>query len=343
MQINRKNEASWLMTKLSIIIPIYNTEIAKLQRCLESIKLIRTKSYECILVDDGSAEETGAYLKDYANITSGFRYIRKENGGVSSARNLGMEKARGEYICFVDADDEIEPDAYNSFLLEENKSDVVFSDLALVVGDKRELCKPCEAGKITYEEMIRRILTDERINGPYCKYIKREYLNKHGIYFREEMYAGEDLVFLLDILLDNPSMSYISKVSYYYYREETSNTNRLKKYFTKLYFNYREAYIKEGICISNGNFNPDMVEYLEQRSIEKYIKAVFNTTLDLTEMDIDLFDVEHDLEQVVDPVDTKKASQMTKLRKRLMLKKRWHLLKMIAFIRRKYLKIKGNV
>ena len=96
---------------LSIIIPIYNTPCEKLQRCFASVQGIQTNTYECILVDDGSCKEIGQYAKKYASTSETFKYFRKENGGVSSARNVGIEVAAGEYIYFVDSDDAIETTA----------------------------------------------------------------------------------------------------------------------------------------------------------------------------------------------------------------------------------------
>ena len=91
-----------LAMELAIIIPIYNTHKEKLERCFESVNAIRSESYECILVDDGSDQETSEYLNKYSERNSNFRYIRKENGGVSSARNVGIERALEEYICFAE-------------------------------------------------------------------------------------------------------------------------------------------------------------------------------------------------------------------------------------------------
>ena len=331
------------MIKLSIIIPIYNTEITKLQRCLESIKYIKSSLYECILVDDGSRKDVSVYLNKYAKNIPEFRYIRKENGGVSSARNLGIEHANGKYLCFVDSDDAIEPKLYDLFLATEYNTDLIFSDLILLDRKKSARWSVCNTHEISYKKIIQIVLTNGKINGPCCKFIKKDFLCRYEIKFHEEMVTAEDLVFFLDMLLKKPSMAYIKEVSYYYYKEQTTGFNRLKKYPSKHYYNYREAYFKEIICISNGNFNKKEIDRLKKRSLEKYIMSIFNTTLEMIEVKIPMQSIEQDLKVVLDQVNLKNTNIKTKARGKLMLKKRWCILKIISAIRRKYLTVKGLV
>lgn len=93
--------------KVSIIVPVYNTE-KYLRRCLDSIAAQTFADWECICVDDGSPDAAGAILDDYAAKDSRFVVIHQENGGVSRARNAGLDAACGEYVGFVDSDDWVE-------------------------------------------------------------------------------------------------------------------------------------------------------------------------------------------------------------------------------------------
>lgn len=102
-------------TLLSVIIPVYNVE-DYLARCVDSILGQTYHTLEVILVDDGSPDASGSICDAYAQKDSRVRVIHKENGGLSSARNAGLEAATGEYITFVDSDDWIEPDAYEHLL-----------------------------------------------------------------------------------------------------------------------------------------------------------------------------------------------------------------------------------
>ena len=89
---------------ISIIVPVYNVE-KYLQRCIESILTQTETDFELLLIDDGSKDKSGLICDEYAQKDKRVNVIHKENGGVSSARNLGIEKANGEWMCFIDADD----------------------------------------------------------------------------------------------------------------------------------------------------------------------------------------------------------------------------------------------
>ena len=100
---------------ISVVVPVYN--IAEdLPRCLDSILAQNHISIEIIAVDDGSSDHSGKVLDEYAQMNSNIRVIHKENGGVTSARLRGVAEASGEWIGFVDGDDEIEPDMYELLL-----------------------------------------------------------------------------------------------------------------------------------------------------------------------------------------------------------------------------------
>ena len=89
---------------ISVIIPVYNVE-KYLRKCLDSILKQTYKDVEIILVDDGSKDASGAICDEYANTDVRIKVLHKENGGVSSARNVGLCLATGEYVTFIDADD----------------------------------------------------------------------------------------------------------------------------------------------------------------------------------------------------------------------------------------------
>lgn len=97
--------------KISIIVPVYKAE-PYLKKCIDSILNQTFKDFELILVDDGSPDRCGEICDEYALKDSRIKIIHKENGGQSSARNVGLDIAQGEYIGFVDSDDWIEPDMY---------------------------------------------------------------------------------------------------------------------------------------------------------------------------------------------------------------------------------------
>lgn len=115
---------------ISVIIPIYNVA-AYLPRCIESVLHQTYKELEIWLVDDGSQDESGQIADDYADQDSRIQVIHKENGGLSDARNVGMEKATKDYIFFLDSDDWITRDALEILLhtMEKEKADIVVGGL----------------------------------------------------------------------------------------------------------------------------------------------------------------------------------------------------------------------
>ena len=100
---------------ISVVVPIYNME-AYLAQCLDSLLAQRFTDFELLLVDDGSRDASPAICDRYADRDNRIRVIRKPNGGVSSARNAGIEAARGHYLLFVDPDDWVDEDFLSQFL-----------------------------------------------------------------------------------------------------------------------------------------------------------------------------------------------------------------------------------
>ena len=94
---------------VSIIVPIYNVE-NYLRQCLDSILSQTYQNFECLLINDGSPDHSADICREYVEKDSRFRYFEKENGGVSSARNLGIERSKGQYITCIDSDDWVDSD-----------------------------------------------------------------------------------------------------------------------------------------------------------------------------------------------------------------------------------------
>lgn len=115
--------------KISVIVPVYNTE-KWLQRCVDSILAQTFTNFELLLIDDGSIDNSGAICDEYAERDLRICVFHKPNGGVSSARNLGLDNAHGEWITFVDSDDWIEHDAVERLLdkAKETNADIIFSN-----------------------------------------------------------------------------------------------------------------------------------------------------------------------------------------------------------------------
>lgn len=125
------------MPKISIIVPVYNCK-KYLRQCLDSILSQTFKDWECLLIDDGSTDESGSICDEYARKDNRFAAYHKENGGLTSARNYGLERSVGEWIMHVDGDDWIEVDSIERLLqtAKDTASDMVFGDFRFSYHDK---------------------------------------------------------------------------------------------------------------------------------------------------------------------------------------------------------------
>ena len=128
------------MSKVSVIVPVYNGE-DKLKRCVESILNQDYEDLELILINDGSKDNSRAIIDEYAEKDSRIKKLHKENGGVSSTRNAGLELAEGDYVQFVDVDDYLPMESTKQLVrsLEDDRCDMVISDFYRVVGDNVSL------------------------------------------------------------------------------------------------------------------------------------------------------------------------------------------------------------
>jgi len=166
---------------LSVIIPVYKVE-NYLARCVDSILGQTYTELEVILVDDGSPDASGSICDRYALQDSRVRVIHKENGGLSSARNVGIDMAAGEYITFVDSDDWIESDAYEHLLglMEQYQVKLVCGgnyDVDDQTGNKTLGVCPQKEELITAEEMVRRMFRWQGCDSSVCdKIFHRELL-----------------------------------------------------------------------------------------------------------------------------------------------------------------------
>ena len=150
---------------VSIIVPVYNVQ-KYLKRCIDSIIAQTYENIDISLVDDGSKDESGKICDEYEKIDQRIRVIHKPNGGLSDARNKGMEIAKGEYIGFVDSDDYIAEDMFETLvnLLEETNSEISIVSYYEYYNDKLiSVRKADEKEVMTKTEAIKELLVDTKI------------------------------------------------------------------------------------------------------------------------------------------------------------------------------------
>lgn len=225
---------------ISFIIPIYNTKVELLKRCFTSILKLKNLEYEVLLIDDGSEKFVEEFCKDFIKDYSNFYFFRKENEGVSQARNLGIRLAKGEYIFFIDSDDTIVAENLDNLKLKKD-IDLILFDFELIEKEKKVEIKVLDRinkKNINLQDIVSEFLINSNLNTPWAKIYRKQFLLKNNIIFNREIVIGEDLNFNLDYLMCNPKISYEKKVVYNYYREEISRKNRLLKYKEKLIENH---------------------------------------------------------------------------------------------------------
>lgn len=212
---------------ISFIIPVYETKVNKLRRCLESVLQISNLKYEIVLVNDGSSKSR---TKQYENICKNkkIKYIFIKNSGVSVARNKGIKKARGKYIFFLDSDDVVVPSAFDK-KIENINSDIVFFDVE-VKEKKHNRVHNLKNVLINKNNLLKLSLHNGIINWPVGKLFSRLFLLNNDLSFNTQKKTGEDLDFVVRSLKLCKDIKYMPVNSYIYYLSKSTSYMRYKKY-----------------------------------------------------------------------------------------------------------------
>lgn len=215
------------MPKVSIIVPVYNAE-KYLYRCIDSILRQTLTDIEVILVDDGSSDSSGKICEEYARKDSRLQVIHQKNAGVAVARNTGLDIASGEYIAFVDSDDYIEPNMYQSMMQVANQydCDVVLCDCVKEHGNQTEVyTHDIRAGYYTEkqleEEYYSHLLMMENVEYPATisnwLLLWKSTLNVPEMRYKPGIRYSEDLLFGAQLMLQAKSFYYMKGETYYHY------------------------------------------------------------------------------------------------------------------------------
>lgn len=243
--------------KVSVIVPVYNTE-NYLRKCLDSLVNQTLKDIEIIVVNDGSTDNSQEIIDEYSKLNKNVKSYKKENGGLSDARNFGMKYAKGEYIGFVDSDDYIELDMYEKMykLAKQNDSDLITCDFKWIYPDKEVIDHQDES--IDKEGLMLSI----RVVA--CnKLIKREILTKNKIEFKKGL-RYEDVLFTYMILPNIDKISYLAEPLYNYIQRKDSISNNQTEKVRDIFviFDEIEKYYKKHDIYEQ---NKEIIEYLHIR------------------------------------------------------------------------------
>ena len=255
--------------KTSVIIPVYNTPENKLRRCLDSIIVQSYVDYECIIVDDGSTDCSGEIIDEYSRLDSRFIAIHKENGGVSSARNYGLEIAKGEWIVFVDSDDYLLPDHISSMMTAVSDDvDLVMTGFRFLHPDKTTEHGYNKARHIGKEARRRFLLDAEflRFQVPW----DRDYRNKKDLTFDEKLSLGEDRLFCYNYLMNCKGVATIERITYVH--DGTDETTLSYRTYPSSMNKHRLLVFKSAISNLKKHLS---IDCKEKTILDSYCEAIY--------------------------------------------------------------------
>lgn len=218
--IQRLGKGRIILAKISVIVPVYNVE-KYLNRCIDSILNQTYKDFELIFVDDGSSDNSGAICDEYANKDNRIKVIHKENGGVSTARNAGLDIAQGEYIMFVDSDDFLTVDCLEILIKATDESVDLVAGGYVTINFKPLKNKLVSKAKFLKDAIVDAEgfianVTDEIINSndgsvflvPWGKLYKTTLLHENNIRYITGVKHSEDTMFNFEFY------SYVKKAAF---------------------------------------------------------------------------------------------------------------------------------
>lgn len=252
--------------KLSIIIPIYNSQ-KFLSRCLDSVLDFSLENMECILINDGSTDQSLDICEQYLQKDSRFKLITINNSGVSAARNIGIKKANGKYLFFLDADDYLNKAGYSHLIkaLELNYDFYAFSYFTLYENGTicEELFDFNSKNNTDLNTANHFLLASSKLNTCWGKLLKADIISRNNITFPVNMKAAEDAVFIINYMRYIKTCC-IENFSIIYYRQHAGSAMRTvdlnkKLIDLELLYNKRIEFLKE---LNIWNFEIDVYRLL---------------------------------------------------------------------------------
>lgn len=263
---------------LSVIVPVYNAS-KYLRPCLDSILSQSYPDFEVLLVDDGSTDGSETICDEYAQGDSRIRVFHKTNGGVSSARNLGLNQAQGEFVCFVDADDVVPKDCFEN--LTSNLSD----DADMVFGGIRKFSEENDCLELISNES--KLVLDKSgcidfflppVNSEsdwqrylYNRIYRRAIIEKNHIRFNSKIHYKEDGLFVVQYICScQHGFVYIPETVYCYRQNAQSAMLSLNKTFNKRLLTNVDAHGEILGILKRNHIRPDLLAREERHLFQNY-------------------------------------------------------------------------
>lgn len=281
------------MPAISIIVPVYKAE-KYLHRCVDSILAQTFADFELLLIDDGSPDKCGKICDEFAHEDKRVKAIHKENGGVASARQCGIDNAIGEYSIHADPDDWIEPTMLEELYRKaiEEEADMVICDYFFDESKKRSIYVTQKPSNLESDSILRELLSQE-LHGSCCnKLIRKSLYTNYNISFPEEIIRWEDLFVVSRILASAPiKVAYLNKAFYHYDQYTNANSivrkTTMKGLMSQIYFidyfskvlnteQYDECFYRlksstKELAFASGLYSNEQVRDLYSEINERYI------------------------------------------------------------------------
>ena len=262
---------------VSVIIPVYNTG-DRLSRCLDSILGQHYQYWELILVDDGSTDDSSKICDSYSSSDSRIKTFHRTNAGVSAARNFGIAHSDGEWICFVDSDDWLDPDYLNDFIIRIGEgSDLILQGYVKERGAVEIGRRHIKEGYITKTLISDYILDNGLIDfgSPCCKLFKHSIIDDNALSFPDSYSYGEDTIFFFKYLKYCNSFSCIGKEGYHYVENSPESLSRRVHHSMQLL-----QFVKDSAIVLKDSLNGTAKEKILKRQNSKNValanRAIIN-------------------------------------------------------------------
>ena len=251
---------------ISVIIPFYNVE-DYIDRCLDSVLNQEFNNFEIILVDDGSTDESGAICDEYAEKFPIIQVYHKRNEGASLARKFGLEKAKGEFVTFIDSDDWVAPNYLSTLfrlIKEYNVSISACGVCRVKVGDTfYDDCKDYESYFLSFEQLMPRFFKYEFWGFPGKLYLRSSLLNLDF----PNATIGEDYYVMAQLFNKERQMAYTEEPLYFYeYHDNSLSHQKLSKRAFEEFDNVKAVYDYTKLNM------PEYTDYALSNVVETYVK-----------------------------------------------------------------------
>lgn len=260
--------------KISVIIAVYNAELT-LKRCIDSVLAQTLADFELILINDGSVDNSAKICDEYSLVDDRIRVVHKKNGGVASARKMGVECARGLYSIHVDSDDWVEPDMLEKMIekSKDSNSDVVIADY--FCNEKGKQYVKRQNLENTESRLVLKAILEGRLLGSLCnKLIKHSLYQECHVYIDETICYCEDVLVLSQILKnENIKIAYAGKAFYHY---DLTKDNSITRNFTRKSFDETMKYYKKlnSLFASDTYYKYSVLVVLQNLFVYAFVKGV---------------------------------------------------------------------